>query len=99
MSNFAEFVTDFCEARTGRWTDKLGENDKYNEIEGEKTRLYKEVLDYLPENNKGLINMLDEAVGKMLMLYEEYFYKCGLKDGLDLIEFARNGNLFEGVSI
>lgn len=77
---FQQFVFDRCE-KGGR---ELLDNPERNKISNEASEIYKKIMEMLPPDGQKLLSKSEELEGSLTAFSEEYAYRQGLKDGLEL---------------
>jgi len=66
----------------------LAKTKKFKRIEKARGDLQESIEKLLPAEKKKLINEMDEYVGELMALHEDYFYMCGFQDGCSIIDYV-----------
>jgi hypothetical protein len=77
---FQQFVFDRCE-KGGR---ELLDNPEYIKMNNEATEVYHKIMNILPLDSQDLLSNYEELESLLEAFSQEYAYRQGLKDGLEL---------------
>lgn len=80
----SRFLNSISEDRIDVLGKKILSKKEYKSISSACRKIYKLLKSTLSEEQKKLIDRLDEEHGRMLALYENFYYLSGLIDGCSL---------------
>lgn len=77
-------IDDIRAARLKMHTQKFEQSEKYKKVEKKSAELYELLYDTLTDEQKDMLDRIDEEFWNLLGLYEEHYYLCGLMDRAEL---------------
>ena len=83
---FSKDFNEFMGSRCEHIGSELIRSKEYRELRDRASGLLKAIADLLGPENKKLIFDYEEIAAATMAVYEEFFYKIGIKDGTALVQ-------------